>query len=130
MKRVLIVEDNEMNWDMLSRWLRRRGFEVFVAVDGQEGINDARRLHPDLILMDLSLPVLDGCAATRLIRQDETLRGIIIIALTAHALSGYREEALQAGCDDFVAKPVELNALLQRMETLFAHRASAKTLTS
>ena len=129
MSRVLIVEDNEMNWDMLSRWLRRRGFEVHIAEDGQQGVQQATALLPDLILMDLSLPVMDGCTATRQIRSNPDTSATIIIALSAHALSGYREEALAAGCDDFVAKPVELNSLLHLMENLLATRAGRKALT-
>ena len=129
MKRVLIVEDNEMNWDMLSRWLMRRGYEVHVATDGQQGVDRARELRPDLVLMDLSLPVLDGYAATRQLRADDATRDAIVIALSAHALSGYREDALAAGCDDFAAKPVDLKSLLSLMENLLNTRAEAKAET-
>jgi CheY-like chemotaxis protein len=124
--RILIVEDNEMNWDMLSRWLRRRGYEVHVATDGEQGVERAKELQPDLILMDVSLPILDGYGATRLLRTDAATRDTIVIALTAHALSGSREEALAAGCDDFVSKPVELHSLHKLMEHLLAGRASRK----
>jgi CheY-like chemotaxis protein len=118
MARILLVEDNEMNRDMLSRRLQRRGYEVAIAVDGQDGITRARANRPDLILMDMSLPVLDGWEATRQLKADPATRAIPVIALTAHALSGEREKALDAGCDDFDTKPIELARLLEKIEAL------------
>ena len=118
MKRILLVEDNEMNRDMLSRRLARHGYEVTIAVDGGEALARARELLPALILMDLSLPVIDGWEATRRLKQDESTRHIPVIALTAHAMTGDREKALEAGCDDFDTKPVDLPRLLGRIEAL------------
>jgi two-component system cell cycle response regulator DivK len=118
MTRILLVEDSEMNWDMLSRRLRRRGYEVIVATDGQQGVDTARSEAPDLILMDMSLPVLDGWEATRQIRAMPETQAIPIIALTAHAMRGDREQALAAGCDDYDTKPIEFTRLLQKMQTL------------
>jgi CheY-like chemotaxis protein len=120
MAKVLLVEDNEMNRDMLSRRLTKRGHEVVIAVDGAEGVAKARSERPDLILMDMSLPVLHGWDATRELRKDEDTRSIPVIALTAHAMSGDREKALEAGCDEFETKPVELPRLLEKMERLLA----------
>ncbi len=117
MAKILLVEDNEKNWDMLSRRLRRRGYEVILAFDGQQGVDMALKDAPHLILMDMSLPVLDGWEATRRIKADASGAKIPIIALTAHAMSGDREKARQAGCDDYHAKPVELADLLTQMET-------------
>ncbi len=117
MAKILLVEDNEKNWDMLSRRLRRRGYEVILAFDGQQGVDMALKDAPHLILMDMSLPVLDGWEATRRIKADASGARIPIIALTAHAMSGDREKARQAGCDDYHAKPVELADLLTQMET-------------
>src|SRR5271169_4168390 len=105
MPRILLVEDNEMNRDMLSRRLSRRGFEVLLAQDGLEGLRVAREERPDVILLDMDLPVLDGWEAARRLKADETMRGIPIVALTAHAMSGDRERALEAGCDDYETKP-------------------------
>jgi two-component system, cell cycle response regulator DivK len=116
MPRILLVEDNEMNRDMLSRRLSRKGYEVVVAVDGQEGVERARSEAPDLILMDMSLPVKDGWTATREIKADAATAAIPIIALTAHAMSGDREKALEAGCDDYDTKPIELTRLLEKIE--------------
>ena len=116
--KILLVEDNEMNRDMLSRRLLRRGYEVLLAVDGGEGIAMARAESPDLILMDMSLPVLDGWEATRRIKADRATSGIPVIALTAHAMAGDEEKARTAGCDDFDTKPVELARLLEKIETL------------
>jgi two-component system, cell cycle response regulator DivK len=116
MPRILLVEDNEMNRDMLSRRLSRKGYEVVVAVDGQEGVERARSEAPDLILMDMSLPVKDGWTATREIKADAATSAIPIIALTAHAMSGDREKALEAGCDDYDTKPIELTRLLEKIE--------------
>jgi two-component system, cell cycle response regulator DivK len=116
--RVLLVEDNELNRDMLSRRLRRRGHEVEVAVDGEAGVAAARAGSPDVILMDMSLPVLDGWAATRALKADPATRTIPVIALTAHAMAGDRERALAAGCDAFDTKPVDLDRLAATMEAL------------
>lgn len=118
MPRILLVEDNEMNRDMLSRRLQRRGFEVTCAVDGQEGVNSARNNPPDLILMDMSLPVVDGWTATRELKSAGETRSIPIIALTAHAMSGDRDKALDAGCDDYDTKPIELPRLLEKIAAL------------
>ena len=121
---MLLVEDNELNRDMLSRRLARRGYDVVVAKDGQQGIEMAKSERPDLILMDISLPVLDGWAATRQIRADETTRSTPVIALTAHAMVGDRDRSLEAGCDDYDTKPVELERLLEKMERLLQNRAT------
>jgi two-component system cell cycle response regulator DivK len=120
MPKILLIEDNEMNRDMLSRRLLRRGYEVVVAVDGQEGVAKARTEAPALVLMDMSLPVLDGWEATRALRADPATRSIPVIALTAHAMAGDREKALAAGCDDFDTKPIELERLLGKIEALLA----------
>ncbi len=116
MFKILLVEDNEMNRDMLSRRLRRKGYEVIEALNGEEGIAMARSESPDLILMDMSLPVLDGWQATRRLKQDEATSSIPVIALTAHAMSDDRRKALEAGCDDYDTKPVELPRLLRKMD--------------
>lgn len=118
MKRILLVEDNEMNRDMLSRRLVKHGYEVSIAVDGGEALERANAVQPALILMDLSLPVIDGWEATRRLKQDAATRHIPVIALTAHAMTGDREKALEAGCDDFDTKPVDLPRLLGRIEAL------------
>ena len=118
MARILLVEDQEMNRDMLSRRLKKRGYEVSIAVDGAEGVEKARTEAPDLILMDMSLPVMDGWEATRAIKADETMRSIPVVALTAHAMSTDREKALEAGCDAYETKPVELPRLLSTIEEL------------
>jgi CheY-like chemotaxis protein len=123
MPRILVVEDNEMNRDMLTRRLARKGFEALVAKDGKEGVELAGREEPDLILMDMSLPVLDGWEATRRIKMDERTRKIPVIALTAHAMAGDRERALQAGCDDYDTKPVDFAVLLGKIETLLAAKS-------
>ena len=115
MNKVLLVEDNEMNRDMLSRRLIRRGFEVVMAVDGGQGVVLAQTEAPDVILMDMSLPVLDGWEATRRIKADERTRHIPVIALTAHAMSGDREKAMEAGCDDYDTKPVEFKRLMDKI---------------
>ncbi len=120
--KVLIVEDNEMNRDMLSRRLERRGYEVLIAVDGGEGVAMATAHLPSLILMDMSLPVMDGWAATRCLKSMPMTSGIPIIALTAHAMSGDREKAIEAGCDDYDTKPIELPRLLSKIETLLSAR--------
>jgi two-component system cell cycle response regulator DivK len=118
MPKVLLVEDNEMNRDMLSRRLARQGFEVLMAADGEQGVQMAQTEKPDLILMDMSLPVLDGWGATRQIKAEARTQSIPIIALTAHAMAGDREKALQAGCDDYDTKPIELLRLLDKMDRL------------
>jgi two-component system cell cycle response regulator DivK len=118
MTKILLVEDNEMNRDMLSRRLARKGYEVSIAVDGQQGVEMARADLPDLILMDMSLPVLDGWEATRQLKGADATRGIPVIALTAHAMSGDRERALAAGCDDYDTKPIELTRLLEKIESM------------
>ena len=117
-KKILIVEDNEMNRDMLSRRLERKGYKVVMAVDGGQGVAMAQSEAPDLILMDMSLPVLDGWEATRQLKAAPETRSIPVIALTAHAMSGDREKALAAGCDDYDTKPIELTRLLGKMETM------------
>jgi len=118
MAKILLVEDNEMNRDMLTRRLQRRGHEVLAAVDGAEGVAVALGQLPDLILMDMSLPVLDGWEATRQIKTDPATRAIPVIALTAHAMSEDRERALAAGCDDYDTKPVELDRLAGKIDAL------------
>jgi len=118
MATILLVEDNEMNYDMLSRRLRRKGYDVLIATDGQAGIEMARTEMPALILMDMSLPVLDGWEATRQLKAAAETRAIPIIALTAHAMAGDRDQALAAGCDDYDSKPVEFNRLLGKIKTL------------
>jgi two-component system, cell cycle response regulator DivK len=118
MTKILIVEDNDMNLDMLSRRLQRKGFAVCVARDGQAGVDAARSEHPDIVLMDMSLPVLDGWAATQAIRQDAAIAGLPVIALTAHAMANDRERALEAGCDDFATKPIDLPDLLGKIGRL------------
>ena len=125
MPKILLVEDNEMNRDMLSRRLQRRGYDVVVAVDGQQGVEMAHAEAPGLILMDMSLPALDGWEATRQLKAVPETRSIPIIALTAHAMSGDREKALEAGCDDFDTKPIELERLLGKIETLLARSAAS-----
>jgi two-component system, cell cycle response regulator DivK len=118
MARILLIEDNEMNRDMLSRRLERRGYEVITAVDGEQGLELARSAAPDLILMDMSLPVLDGWEATRQLKAASVTQSIPVIALTAHAMRGDREQALEAGCDDYDTKPVDFPRLLTKMEAL------------
>jgi two-component system, cell cycle response regulator DivK len=118
MPRILLVEDNEMNRDMLSRRLARQGMEVIIAVDGRKGVEEASASSPDLILMDLSLPEIDGWEATRLIKQNEATRHIPIIALTAHAMARHRELAEEAGCNDFDTKPVDFTRLMGKIHAL------------
>jgi two-component system cell cycle response regulator DivK len=120
MAKILLVEDNEMNRDMLSRRLQRRGYQVVLAVDGQSGVEMAQNQAPDLVLMDMSLQVLDGWEAARRLKSDAPTKHIPIIALTAHAMSGDREKALDAGCDDYDTKPVELPRLLGKIEALLS----------
>jgi CheY-like chemotaxis protein len=116
MTKILLVEDNEMNRDMLSRRLVRKGYEVVVAVDGQAGVDMASSESPDLILMDMSLPVMDGWEATRRIKGEASTGAIPVIALTAHAMASDREKALDAGCDDYDTKPIDLQRLLGKIE--------------
>ena len=118
MAKILIVEDNEMNRDMLSRRLERRGFAVVMAVDGAQGVAMAKAERPDLVLMDMSLPVMNGWEATRIIRADPTIGSLPVIALTAHSMPGDREKAIEAGCNDYDVKPVELSRLLDKMAAL------------
>ena len=122
MPKILLVEDNEMNRDMLSRRLARKGFEVVMALDGAQGVEMARAQAFDLILMDMSLPVLNGWDATRALKADAATRPVPIIALTAHAMGGDREKALEAGADDYDTKPVELPRLLGKIEALVAKK--------
>ncbi|MBA2363746.1 MAG: response regulator [Chloroflexia bacterium] len=122
MIKILLVEDNEMNRDMLSRRLQRKGYEVLIAVDGEQGVGIAKSESPDLILMDMSLPVLDGWEATRRLKGTPATGDIPIIALTAHAMADDREKALQAGCDDYDTKPVELARLLAKIEALLGQQ--------
>jgi two-component system cell cycle response regulator DivK len=121
MANILLVEDNEMNRDMLSRRLERRGYHLLIAVDGQQGLDMAFAEKPDLILLDMSLPILDGWeVARRLKAEDSSVRAIPVIALTAHAMAGDRERAIEAGCDDYDTKPVELPRLIEKIEALLA----------
>ena len=120
MSKILVIEDNEMNRDMLTRRLERRGYEVIVAADGEEGISKVKSDHPDLVLMDMDLPILDGWEATRRLKAAEETRAIPIIALTAHAMAGDREKALEAGCDDYDTKPVEFARLVHKIEAQLA----------
>jgi CheY-like chemotaxis protein len=124
MAKILLVEDNEMNRDMLSRRLQRRGHEVLVAADGADGVAKARAEIPGLILMDMSLPVLDGWEATRQIKADPVTSGIPVIALTAHAMSEDRERAISAGCDDYDTKPVEFPRLIGKIDALLGTSSS------
>jgi CheY-like chemotaxis protein len=125
MAKVLLVEDNEMNRDILSRRLSRRGYVVVFAMDGLQGVEMARSEKPDIILMDMSLPVMDGWEATRRIKSDDAMRNAPVIGLTAHAMSGDREKALKAGCDDYDTKPVELDRLIEKIERLLGERQNS-----
>ena len=118
MNRILLVEDNEMNRDMLSRRLQRRGFDVTVAVDGQAGIDAAELQLPDLILMDMSMPLMNGWDATRLVKKNPNTKHIPIMALTAHAMDEERERAMAAGCDEYDTKPIQLDRLIGKIESL------------
>jgi two-component system cell cycle response regulator DivK len=122
MPKILLVEDNEMNRDMLSRRLQKKGFEIVIAVDGGEGVAKAKSDKPDLILMDLSLPVMDGLQATAKIKADADTRPIPVLALTAHAMADDRAKALAAGCEDYDTKPIELPRLLEKIEKLLAKK--------
>jgi two-component system cell cycle response regulator DivK len=121
MKKILLVEDNEMNRDMLSRRLARKDFEVVIAVDGAEAVKMAKSETPALILMDMSLPVIDGWEATRRLKAQAVTKAIPIIALTAHAMSGDREKCLEAGCDDYDTKPIEFKRLLEKIRVQLAN---------
>jgi len=125
MAKLLLVEDNEMNRDMLSRRLTRRGYEVAIAVDGDQGVTMAQSEKPDLVLMDMSLPVIDGWEATRRIKSSEDTRHLPVIGLTAHAMAGDREKAIEAGCDDYDTKPIELERLIGKIEALLPSGAKA-----
>jgi two-component system cell cycle response regulator DivK len=125
MAKILLVEDNAMNRDMLSRRLARKGYEVAIAIDGQQGIDMAHSETPDLILMDMSLPVVDGWEATRQLKSAPETQSIPVIALTAHAMAGDREKAVEAGCNDYDIKPIELPRLLGKIEALLGGKASA-----
>ena len=118
MAKILLVEDNEMNRDMLSRRLKRRGFDMVIAIDGQEGLEMAGQESPELILLDLSLPKVDGWEVARRLKADATTSGIPIIALTAHAMAGDREKAMEAGCDDYDTKPIDMKRLLEKINTM------------
>ncbi len=124
MPKILLVEDNETNRDMLSRRLMRKGYDVVMAEDGEQAVQMAESENPDLILMDMSLPVLDGWEATRRVKAKEETRSIPVIALTAHAMAGDREKALDAGCDDYDTKPIELPRLLDKITALIARSRS------
>lgn len=125
MSKILLVEDNEMNSDMLSRRLQRKGHEVLVAMDGAQGVNLAQSENPDLILMDMSLPVLDGWEATQQLKASPETSGIPIIALTAHAMAGDREKCLEVGCDDYETKPVDFSRLLGKIQVLLENTVSS-----
>ncbi|HEX8253844.1 MAG TPA: response regulator [Thermoanaerobaculia bacterium] len=129
MTTILIVEDNELNRDMLSRRLERKGYDVLLAVDGEEGLAVARASMPDLILMDMSLPVIDGWEATRRLKAYPPLAHIPVIALTAHAMASDRDKAIEAGCDDYDTKPIELARLLGKMEALLLRNAEPEVKT-
>jgi CheY-like chemotaxis protein len=118
--KILLVEDNEMNYDMLSRRLARKGFDVVIATDGEQGVAMSRTAAPDLILMDMSLPKIDGWEATRLIRAAPETAKVRIIALTAHAMAGDRDKAMEAGCDDFDTKPIDIERLVAKISALLA----------
>lgn len=124
MPKVLLVEDNEANRDMLSRRLTRNGYDVVMADDGDQAVRMAASENPDIVLMDMSLPVIDGWEATRRLKAGDGTRGIPVIALTAHAMAGDREKALEAGCDDYDTKPIELPRLLEKMQMLLARMQS------
>jgi len=125
MARILLVEDHQEIWDFLSRRLKRRGHEVSVAEDGQAGLDQARAEKPDLILLDMNLPVMDGWTVAETLKGDEATKHIPIIALTAHAMSGDREKAVNAGCDDYHAKPIDFSQLLNQIEGALSAGASA-----
>jgi CheY-like chemotaxis protein len=121
MPKLLLVEDNEMNRDMLSRRLIKKGFEVVMAVDGKQGLDMATSEEPELILLDMSLPVMDGWEVARHLKSDDNLKNIPVIALTAHAMAGDREKALEAGCDEYDTKPIEFKRLLEKINTMLGN---------
>jgi len=123
---ILLVEDHEELWDFLSRRLKRRGFEVELAHDGQEGVDKAKAVQPDVILLDMNLPVMDGWTAARMLREDAATKRIPIIALTAHAMSGDRGRVLEAGCDDYHPKPVDFSRLLSQIDAALLKRDEAE----
>lgn len=125
MAKILLVEDHEEIWDFLSRRLKRRGYDVVVAQDGEDGVRQARAMHPDVILLDMNLPVMDGWTAARALKGDPATSGIKIIALTAHAMSGDREKAVQAGCDDYHPKPIDFARLLTQIGEALGEAGSA-----
>jgi two-component system, cell cycle response regulator DivK len=125
MAKILLVEDNEMNRDMLSRRLERKGYTVVIAVDGQQGVDMTYSESPELILMDMSLPVIDGWEATRRLKADDKTKSIPVIALTAHAMSGDREKALEAGADEYDTKPVDLPRLLAKIQALLEKKTAS-----
>ena len=124
MAKILLVEDHEEIWDFLSRRLKRRGYEVVVAQDGQEGLDKARSETPDLLLLDMNLPVVDGWTVAQTLKADEATKAIPIIALTAHAMSGDRDKALEAGCDDYHAKPVDFSQLVDQIEAALGSKSA------
>lgn len=125
MSKILLVEDNEMNRDMLSRRLQRKGHEVLIALDGVQGVEMAHSQNPDLILMDMSLPIMDGWQATEQLKAAPETSGIPIIALTAHAMAGDREKCLEVGCDDYDTKPVEFSRLLSKIQALLEKKVTS-----
>ncbi len=127
MKKILLVEDNELNRDMLGRRLKRRGYEVVIAIDGQEGVTKAQSENPDLVLMDMSLPVMDGWTATSVLKKNPETATVPVIALTAHAMVGDRDKAMQAGCDDYDTKPVDIRRLLEKIETLLSNASTSQS---
>ena len=124
MATILLVEDHQEIWDFLSRRLKRRGYEVVVAQDGQEGLDKARSEKPDLLLLDMNLPVMDGWTVAKTLKADAATKAIPIIALTAHAMAGDREKALAAGCDDYHAKPIDFSQLVNQIEAVLAPRSA------
>ena len=125
MSRILLVEDHEEIWDFLTRRLKRRGHDVILATDGQQGVDLARAEHPDIVLLDMNLPVMDGWTAAGLMKSSPETRDVPVIAMTAHAMSGDREKAIAAGCDDYHAKPIDFSRLLTQIDELVGRRASA-----
>jgi two-component system cell cycle response regulator DivK len=125
MSRILLVEDHEEIWDFLTRRLKRRGHDVILATDGQEGVDKARSEHPDIVLLDMNLPVMDGWTAAGILKASPETKDVPVIALTAHAMSGDREKAIAAGCDDYHPKPVDFSRLLTQIDALVARAATA-----
>ena len=126
MATILLVEDHQEIWDFLSRRLKRRGYEVVVAQDGQEGLDKAREEKPDVMLLDMNLPVMDGWTVAQTLKGDPATKGIPIIALTAHAMAGDRDKAMSAGCDDYHAKPIDFSQLVTQIETALASRSATR----